>query len=50
VKTLVNEVVKLKKETIWDAYKAIEVHPKADNHIKRWIQIIIKSLPSASSQ
>jgi len=50
VKTLVNEVVKLKKEGIWDFYEVIENHPKPDNLIKKWIQIIIRSLPSNSSQ
>ena len=33
VKTLVNEVVKLKKEEIWKPYKVIEDHPQKDNHI-----------------
>ena len=49
VKTLVNEVVKLKRESIWAAYEVIKSHPRPDNHIMRWIQIIIKSLPVATS-
>lgn len=43
VKTLVNEVVKLKGEKIWESYPVIENHPQPDAHIKKWIQIIIKS-------
>jgi len=46
VKTLVNEVVKLRKEAIWQSYSIIENHAQPDNHIKRWIQIILKSLPT----
>jgi hypothetical protein len=46
VKTLVNEVVKLKKESIWDFYSVIEHHSQPDNHIKKWIQIILRSLQS----
>lgn len=49
VKTLVNEVVKLRKEAIWASYSVIENHPQPDNHIKRWIQIILKSLPTTQS-
>lgn len=44
VKTVTNEIVKLKKEAIWGPYKVVEAHPKADQHIQRWIAIIIKSL------
>lgn len=43
VKTLVNEIVKLKGETVWDAYSVIGDHATPDAHIKKWIQIIIKS-------
>lgn len=46
VKTLVNEVVKLKKHDLWQSYDVIENHPQPDQHIKRWIQIILKSLVS----
>ena len=44
VKTVVNELVKLKREQIWEAYNVIQCHDTADNHIYRWIQIILKSL------
>ena len=50
VKTLVNEVVKLRREAIWQSYAVIENHPQGDMHIKRWITIIIKSLPGAQQQ
>jgi len=43
----VNEVVKLRREAIWQSYAVIENHPQGDMHIKRWITIIIKSLPGA---
>lgn len=49
VKTLINEVVKLKKNNIWENYKVIEQHSQTDNHIKKWIQIILRSLPDDSS-
>jgi len=44
VKTVVNELVKLKREKIWEAYAVIQYHSQPDNHIQRWIQIILKSL------
>jgi hypothetical protein len=50
VKTLVNEIVKLRSDRIWESYKAIEEHPVPDQHIKKWIQIIIKSLPMNPNQ
>ena len=44
VKTLINELVKVRKESIWEDYKSVEQHPSPDQHIKRWITIILKSL------
>lgn len=44
VKTVINELVKLKRENIMEAYSVIQQHPQPDNHIYRWIQIILKSL------
>ena len=32
-KTLINEIVKLKREHIWDYYHVIENHPQPDNHL-----------------
>lgn len=49
VKTVVNELVKLKRESIWEAYRVIQCHGQADNHIYRWIQIILKSLQTQGS-
>lgn len=43
-KTLINEIVKLKRNDIWDYYQVIEQHPSPDNHLQKWIQIILKSL------
>jgi hypothetical protein len=43
-KTLVNEIVKLKRNEIWEYYQVIEQHPSPDNHLQKWIQIILKSL------
>jgi len=50
VKTLVNEVVKLKRDAIWQSYEVIKNHAQPDKHIERWIQIIIKSLPPGERQ
>ena len=41
VKTLVNELVKVKGKQVWDAYKIIEQHETKDRHIHRWIKIIL---------
>lgn len=46
VKTVTNELVKLKRESIWEAYRVIQCHGQQDNHIYRWIQIILRSLQS----
>ena len=45
-KTIVNELVKLKRETIWNYYEGVESHPENDIYIKRWIDIILKSQAS----
>ena len=37
-KTIVNEIVKLKKTEIWNYYEGIESHPNEDIYIKRWIE------------
>jgi len=44
VKTVTNEIVKLKQDAIWEDYKVIQSHEHPDNHIYRWIQIILRSL------
>jgi hypothetical protein len=30
VKTVINELVKIRKDLIWDSYKIVEVHPMQD--------------------
>jgi len=49
-KTIVNEIVKLKKADIWWFYEGIEQHPEEDTHIKRWIEILLKSPDSGTSR
>ena len=48
VKTLINEVVKLKREAVWEHYVVVENHPAEDKHLRKWIQVILKSLPPAA--
>ena len=43
-KTIVSELVKVKKESIWDSYKKLGGNPVEDILIKRWIAIILKTL------
>lgn len=49
-KTIVNEIVKLKKADIWWFYEGIEQHPEEDTHIKRWIEILLKSPEAGTSR
>ena len=44
VKTVVNELVKIRKEQIWEAYRIVEVHQLQDNFIQKWITVILKSI------
>lgn len=50
VKTLINEVVKLKKDEIWGAYEVVKNHSAPDQYILKWIQIILKSIPDSGQQ
>jgi hypothetical protein len=44
-KTLINEVVKLRKNKVQEAHAAVIVdHPTEDRHIGKWIKIIISSI------
>jgi hypothetical protein len=36
-KTLINEIVKLKRDNIWKYFDVIEKHDKPDLHLKKWI-------------
>ena len=49
-KTLLNELVKAKREDIWKEYKIIEQLGKPDEHIKKWITLVLKSFSSGGSQ
>ena len=44
VKTVLNEVVKLKRDSMWESYAVIKCHGKQDLHIHKWIDAILKSL------
>ena len=35
IKTILNELVKLQQEKIWESYQVIQTHPTTDNYIKR---------------
>lgn len=43
-KTILNELIKIKREAIWEDYAAIKQHPQPDHHIIRWMQVVFKSL------
>jgi len=36
-KTLINEVVKLKRNDIWTYYEQVKRHSKPDTHLEKWI-------------
>lgn len=40
-KTIINELVKIKGDRIWESYRQVDEHNQQDNHIKRWIQLIL---------
>ena len=42
-KTLINETVKIKGETIWEPFAKVEEHPEKDQRLKKWIMILLKS-------
>lgn len=43
-KTIINEIVKIKKEEIWNYYGGVEAHMTQDIYIKKWSEIILMSL------
>lgn len=43
-KTIINELVKLKREAIWEYYGGVDAHMTQDVYIKKWIEIILMSL------
>ena len=42
-KTLLNELIKIKRDDIWKDYAALRQHHIPDQHIFKWIQVILKS-------
>lgn len=44
IKTILNELVKLYKERIWEFYTAVQNHPTPDTYIQRWITVILRPL------
>lgn len=44
IKTMLNELVQLKGNSIWEPYAVIRYHNLPDNYINKWITIILKSL------
>ena len=44
VKTLVHEMVKVKRHSILDAYRVVERHEVKDKHLLRWIKIILNTI------
>lgn len=50
IKNLINELVKLKKESICNDYlKSVELHSIKDKHIKRWIRNILNNINEANN-
>lgn len=44
LRTIIHEIIKLKNEGIWNYYRmAIETNKLSDKHLKRWIQLILRS-------
>lgn len=41
---MLNELVQLKGNSIWEPYAVIRYHNLPDNYINKWITIILKSL------
>jgi hypothetical protein len=41
---MLNELVQLKGNSIWEPYAVIRYHNQPDNYINKWITIILKSL------
>jgi len=54
VKTIVNELVKSKKENIWEFYNKMEnslsEKPQEETKIKRWITLMLSNIPTFNKQ
>ena len=49
-KTIVNEIVRAHGEDVWNFYEGVDSHPEEDQSIKKWIEIVLKSLESGGGQ
>ena len=49
IKSIINKIVKSKQEGIWVDYEIIKKQDKPDDHIKRWIISILKSIHAGDS-
>lgn len=49
LKTVLNEIIKFRGDTIWQSYEVIKCHNQQDQHIFKWIDIILKSLRGGAS-
>lgn len=47
VKTLVHEMVKVKRHSVLEAYRVVEAHEVEDKHLLRWIKIILNTMGPA---
>ena len=43
IKTILNELVKLKGESIWESFEMVRKHPSQDNHLEKWIGMILSN-------
>ena len=44
IKTVLNELVKIYKERIWEFYAVVQNHPTPDTYMNRWIMVILRPL------
>lgn len=44
IKTVLNELVKIYKEKIWEFYSVVQNHPTPDTYMNRWIMVILRPL------
>jgi len=49
IKTIINELVKLQGEAIWESYAAVRNHSKPDSNIERWISTLLAPTTTISS-
>ena len=49
-KTIINEIVKIKQNSVWENYESIEAHSAQDVYIRKWIEIILDKSGSGGSQ